>query len=97
MAKQFTDVSSPRGAPMGRQAFGTPPQSKSVSLFKVNMVDGDYDDGGAYWGGGSYSLPIWCARDFDHENSYRNFCRAQTRTQAAQLLGLDNSQLLRGN
>lgn len=53
-------VNAKHGAPMGRdsdpiEAF----QGARVQLRPVPMVDGDYDPGGAYWGG---STPgVWCA------------------------------------
>ena len=54
------NVSSPRGAPMGRysdpiEAF----KGGRVQLRRISFVDGDYDPGGAYWGGGG--PPVWCA------------------------------------
>ena len=91
MAKQFRDVSSHRGTPMGRQSFGTPPTSKTVSLFKVKLSEG-YDDGGAYWG---YPNNLWCARDKDE--IYFATVRAPSRVLAASELELSNEQLLRGN
>jgi hypothetical protein len=48
----FPDVSSRRGAPMGRPTIGDVVPLK-VRCQKVPMVDGDYDPGGAYWGGAS--------------------------------------------
>jgi hypothetical protein len=88
--RQFDDVSSQRGAPMGRPSFGTP-FGKTVSLFRVKLIDGDYDDGGAYWGGFP-SEPLYCARGDD----YQDFVRAKTRKEAARKLGLGNDLLLRG-
>ena len=49
------NVSSKYGAPMGRRSdkvFG------KVHLERVPFVDGDYDQGGAYWGG---PANLWCA------------------------------------
>jgi hypothetical protein len=43
------------GAPMGRHG---PVPSGKVRLERVRFVDGDYDKGGAYWGGGT---PLYCA------------------------------------
>jgi len=55
--KQFQDVSCKYGAPMGRtEALND--FSGKIRCFKVKFVDGDYDDGGAYWGG---SLSLYCA------------------------------------
>lgn len=88
MGKQFMPVSSRYGAPMGRPSFGTPPE-KGIKLFRVVMVDGDYDDGGAYWGGPPAD-PLYCARC----PGYQAFTRAKSRTEAASKLGLKSSQLV---
>jgi hypothetical protein len=94
MGKQFSNVSSKYGAPMGRPSTGDAPKGK-VSLFRVKMVDGDYDDGGAYWGGYP-SAPLYCARgEAVNGDEYQRFARAHSRTKAAEALNLDNSQLLR--
>jgi hypothetical protein len=77
MAKQFSDVSNGRGAPMGRPSFCDPLPGTKTRLFRVNMVDGDYDDGGAYWGGYP-SDPLYCALG----DGVRLFVRALTRDQA---------------
>lgn len=63
-AQQFPDVSAKYGAPMGRANRCGDPEAE-VTLFEVNMVDGDYDDGGAYWGGFP-SKPLFCARSQDN-------------------------------
>ena len=52
------NVSSPYGAPMGRRSD---PIEGKVHLQRVPFVDGDYDKGGAYWGGGRDTPPLWCA------------------------------------
>lgn len=64
MHKQFSDVYCKYGAPMGRRSYCDEPTAK-VSLFRVRFVDGDYDDGGAYWGGNSR---LYCARTTDGES-----------------------------
>jgi hypothetical protein len=102
MRKQFPDVESSRGAPMGRMRYGIasaqPPHS--VRLFIVRIDSGGYDDGGAYWGIG---MPLWCAvgtveRDESGiDIDYRDFVRADDRRQACNLLGLRASQLIRGH
>jgi hypothetical protein len=48
--RQFSNVSSKYGAPMGRGSTTNLPIGK-IKCFRVNSVDFDYDDGGAYWGG----------------------------------------------
>ncbi len=79
MAKQFTDVTSMYGAPMGRAEYGRFPLGK-VRLFRVRINSGGYDDGGAYWGVGQ---PLYCATD---DGNYREFTRAWTREEAADKL-----------
>jgi hypothetical protein len=49
------NVSSQYGAPMGRRSDEI---TGKVTLASVPFIDGDYDEGGAYWGGGE---PLWCA------------------------------------
>jgi len=93
MGKQFSNVSSKYGAPMGRPATGDAPKGK-VSLFQVRL-DGDYDDGGAYWGGRP-SAPLYCARgEAVNGDEYQRFVRAHSHAKAAETLGLTASQLLR--
>ena len=53
----LTDVGSKRGAPMGRADCCDSPTA-TVNLFRVRMVDGCYDAGGAYWGSGT---PLYAA------------------------------------
>ena len=45
--KQFADVNTSRGAPMGRSLDDTP---KSIQLFKVRLCPQGYDDGGGLLG-----------------------------------------------
>ena len=56
------NVSSRYGAPMGRRSDSI---TGKVELSIVPMFDGDYDEGGAYWGGGSDIDPLWCAWNDD--------------------------------
>ena len=48
--KLLAKACSARGADMGRMDSIKNPKAK-VLLFLMSMVDGDYDAGGAYWGG----------------------------------------------
>jgi hypothetical protein len=57
------NVSSKFGAPMGRFSDNPENFSGSVHLEVVPFVDGDYDEGGAYWGGGEEAIPVYCAWD----------------------------------
>ncbi len=84
MAKQFNDVSSRYGAPMGRREDGRLETDirHYVRLFRVRLDSGGYDDGGAYGGSGQ---PLFCAIDDDGN---RQFTRAAHRTQAALILDI---------
>ena len=87
---QFNKVDVSGGAPMGRKSFGAiPEESKSVSLFKVDLDNGGYDDGGAYWGLSGASL--YCARSDD--GAYQGFTWANSRLEAAIQLKLPNRVL----
>ena len=46
------NVSSKRGAPMGRRNTLPTDTTESIKfrMIQLNLVDGDYDKGGAYWG-----------------------------------------------
>jgi hypothetical protein len=81
MGRQFTDVPCRFGAPMGRSSFNNAPVQEGaprrVHVFRVRFVSYDYDDGGAYWGGGS---ALYCARDKDGD--VQLFTRSKTRNAA---------------
>ena len=60
----LVNVSSPRGAPMGRMGHIDPQDSDFLikfNLVKVRLDSGGYDSGGAYWGLG---LPLYRAHGF---------------------------------
>ena len=61
------------GRPEQLQGFDYP-----ARCFKVRMIDGDYDDGSAYWGGGS---PLFCAKN---RVGLQMFTRAPNRKAAKQ-------------
>ncbi len=88
MAKQFEDVSAARGAPMGREEWREEPVQGAVRLFRVRLIDGDYDDGGAYWGSGE---PLYCATD---DVGYRRFVRASSEYKALEALDLTPNMLV---
>ena len=53
MLHTLPNVSSRYGAPMGRQdSPGDTSQPLAFTLIQLQWEDGDYDTGGAYWGGG---------------------------------------------
>jgi hypothetical protein len=76
--KLLCDVSCKYGAPMGRPRVTDDPTAR-VRLFRVHFVDGDYDRGGAYWGGGS---PLYAAIG----DGFRDFVRAASRAAAKEKL-----------
>ena len=74
-------VNCSRGAPMGRRDWGLIEHKNRpmmMHLQRVSFVDGDYDLGGAYWGGGGESLFCAWAEGVDA----RVFVRAKDRTLA---------------
>jgi hypothetical protein len=76
------NASSKYGAAMGRpnQTQGNP---ERLHLQQIQFVDGDYDSGGAYWGGGGN--PLWCAfspSDTKNDIPIRVFVRAKNRQEA---------------
>lgn len=77
-------VSCQYGASMGRRNTITEPAYPvKFHLQRVPMVDYDYDQGGAYWGG--YSLQcgvMYCAWGDGEEERQIVYCRAHTRDQA---------------
>lgn len=84
LARPANKGCSSRGAQMGRrnQRQGHP---ERLHLQRVQFVDGDYDTGGAYWGGGRDTLPLWCAfspDDTTNEEPIMIFVRARNREEA---------------
>lgn len=78
---KLSDVSGKYGAPMGRAA-SLPEDTNSflsLRLKKLKWVDGDYDSGGAYWGGGLGDF-IFCAYNL-HEG-VEVFVRAKSHKHA---------------
>ena len=73
-----SNASSVRGADMGRRDWGLIEHHERpmmMYLQRVRFIDGDYDLGGAYWGGGGD--PLFCAWAEDDEA--RVFVRAKDR------------------
>jgi hypothetical protein len=89
MAKQFPDVSSRYGAPMGRSTSPLDCAPRSVRLFRVRLDAGGYDDGGVYWGHGG---ALWCAVC---DAGGRQFVRAAGRLSAVAELGIERTSLKR--
>jgi hypothetical protein len=87
---KLENVSSRFGAPMGRPNILphdlNNPKTYPVALYikPLRMVDGDYDEGGAYWGGpvdAGFMLVAWSPAS-DHR--YQIFVRAKDRAEAEQ-------------
>jgi len=78
----YRNVSSKYGAPMGRRSDGPTEFVGKVHLQCVPFVDGDYDPGGAYWGGPP-SNPLFCAWD---DEGHVFYTRAHSREAAKDLL-----------
>ena len=73
------NVSSKYGAPMGRHSDNPANfDGIKVHLCRIPMVDGDYDAGGAYWGGSN--PPMWCA--WSDEEDLVFYTRAKNREEA---------------
>lgn len=89
MGKQFSNVSSKYGAPMGRSSYPLIEEGE-ILLFEVQFVDSDYDDGGAYWGSNSRGEVLYCARD---EEGNEAFARASSKTDAIRKLKLDPNRI----
>src|SRR6187402_380632 len=59
-------VNGQYGAPMGRRDVGSSDESRvRMTMRLVPFIDGDYDNGGAYWGGGRDTPRLWCAWSAD--------------------------------
>ena len=72
-------VSCSRGAPMGRANWGLIEHRERpmmMYLQRVRLIDGDYDLGGAYWGGHPSDL-LFCA--WAEDVDARVFVRAKNR------------------
>lgn len=76
-------VHSQYGAPMGRRSDQPGEFVGKANLQRVPFVDGDYDPGGAYWGGGRGSQPLFCAWD---DEGHRIYLRASSRNEAKTIL-----------
>lgn len=76
---QLPNVTSARGAPMGRaNLYGTAVSPVKLRMERVYINGGGYDSGGAYWGNGA---PLWVAWGHDGRE-VRLFVRATDRTAA---------------
>lgn len=79
---KLSDVSSSRGAPMGRSSNITEPDAKMrMNLVRLKWVDGDYDQGGAYWGNVRGTAIYW-ASGIGEDEVQETFVRATSREDA---------------
>ena len=86
--KLLSKVDCSRGAPMGRRSIKDNLKAK-VRLFRVILVDGDYDIGGAYWGGGTGTRSLYGAIG----EGFETFLRANNRQEAKEKLLVDYPEL----
>lgn len=70
LTKILSNVSSPRGAPMGRPNVGKPPTDQKIYDSHVPFEDGCYDTGGAYWGSPA-NLRVKYTKDLSYIEFYR--------------------------
>ena len=79
MDPKLPNVSCKYGAPMGRRNVlsADPCAAIKLRLVRLRWVDGDYDQGGAYWGNPGRSSIYWATAD---QTSV--FVRAADRTAA---------------
>ncbi len=77
----LSDVGSKHGAPMGRtNTIATPDEAMTFHIYPLEWIDGDYDSGGAYWGGGDDTKHVWRAIATSAEGEANEmFARASTR------------------
>ena len=73
---KLSNACSQYGANMGRL---DQPVTGRCHLQRIRFVDGDYDNGGAYWGGGRGTTPLYVCQD---ANLNQCFVRAKSRGHA---------------
>jgi hypothetical protein len=61
------------GAPMGRTNVGTKPKNDTIFDRVVPFYDGNYDRGGAYWGGGTTPLRVAYNKNLTYIEFYRSW------------------------
>jgi hypothetical protein len=83
MKLKLAKAYSQYGADMGRRNVLPDDRKAAIKLHleRLKWVDGDYDQGGAYWGGGSNDF-IYCA----YTDGVQYFVRASNRIAAKELV-----------
>lgn len=84
MKMKLSQVNCQFGAPMGRPSSQGSDETIKFRLERMRLVSGDYDTGGAYWGGGGD--PMWYAKGEDSEKVHEFFTRAKNRDEAKENL-----------
>lgn len=83
MTIRLPEVSSARGAPMGRRDNYVPGVvGAKFYLERMPFVDGDYDCGGAYWGSGESLWFAKCEDPPECDEQLWKFVRARDRESA---------------
>jgi hypothetical protein len=77
---KLINASSRYGAPMGRMNRPIDNDEQRFYLQRLKVVDGDYDQGGAYWGFGRGSQPVY--RYMPENLEGEGFVRAKNRKDA---------------
>lgn len=72
ISKLLCKVDTSHGAQMGRASYGNKPKGVKIYDRKVNLHDGAYDKGGAYWG-----TPNNVRVEFTKDLSYVRFYRTE--------------------
>jgi len=86
MPKTLANATSQWGASMGRcDHISDPNHPVKFHLVKLRWVDGDYDNGGAYWGGGMGDN-IFHAWGDGREDEQEIFVRAPNRFHARMMV-----------
>ena len=81
----FPPVGSSRGAPMGRPNTWPDTRPTRYHIKRATPTDGDYDQGGAYWGGLDHH-PLFCAWSRDPDpHGFALYFRADNREHAARV------------
>lgn len=84
MKLKLTQFNCKHGAPMGRPDVipdwiaNPKAQAPTLHLQRLKMVDGDYDEGGAYWGGPCEHGRMYCAFSGKDTELIQVFVRART-------------------
>ena len=98
---KLTPVNCRYGAPLGRSnRLPLNPSKTQIRLYlrKLRMVDHDYDEGGAYWGGPCKHGSMYCAFSGPEAETVQVFVRACSRSEAwAEVLKLIPNASLRSN